>query len=267
MTHERTIDDERMVPLELAEQLFGRVGPRYKLCFFRHRRAYEFVLSVLEPGDRVLDIGCGTGYGTSMFASRCAELTGIDYSRDAIQYASEHYGSSRCNFRQGDALDTGMPEGSLDMVCCVQVIEHMKDQEGFIKEVLRILSPGGRLVVVTPNKATYSSDVDVGFAYHFKEYYAVELEEFLSEFFPVVEMYGLFGKSVLARAYHDRDLRRYSRGSLLAIMPRFVRKKVRKLIWHRHKNSEISTNDFQVTDNMPAEDSLDLVAVCRRRIT
>jgi ubiquinone/menaquinone biosynthesis C-methylase UbiE len=238
-----------MVPLELAEQLFDKVGPRYKLCFFRHLAAYEFALSLLRPQDRVLDLGCGTGYGTSVLAGRCAEIVGIDYCEDAIEYARKQYGSTGCSFTCADALNTGLPGGSVDVVCCVQVIEHMKDQEGFVSGVLRVLTSGGRFVVATPNKATYSPDADVGFAYHHKEYRAPELVEFLSKYFSSVKLYGLFARSVLARAYHDRDLRRYSRGSLLAFMPRFVRKKVRKLIWHRHKDSEISTNDFQVSSS------------------
>jgi SAM-dependent methyltransferase len=253
-----------MVPLELAGQLFDKVGPRYKLCFYRHLAAYEFALSQLRPEDRVLDLGCGTGYGTAILAERCAEVTGVDYSTEAVGYAAEHYGSPKCTFREGNALNTGLPDGSVDAVCSVQVIEHIEDQEGFVKEVLRVLAPGGRFVVATPNKATYSPDADVGFAYHHKEYRGQELADFLSRHFSSVRLYGLFAKSVLARVYHDKDLSRYGRGRLLGVMPRFVRKKVRKLLWHRHKSSEISTGDFLVTDDMPVDDSLDLVAVCRK---
>lgn len=274
MAQSRTIDDERMVPLELAGQIFGSVGPRYRLCFYRHLAAYEFALSQLRPEDRVLDLGCGTGYGTTLLAESCAEITGVDYSAEAVAYASEHYGSPKCTFREGDALNTGLPDGSVDAVCSVQVIEHIEDQEGFIKEVLRVLAPGGRFVVATPNKATYSPDADVGFAYHYKEYRGQELADFLSGYFTSVGLYGLFGKSVLARVYHDKDLSRYGRATgplykvaaprLLGVMPRFVRKKVRKLLWHRHKDSEITTGDFVMTDDMPVDDSLDLVAVCRK---
>lgn len=72
---ERTIYDERMIPLELHREMFGPAGGRYRLCFFRHLAQYEFIATLLQPGNRALDLGCGTGYGNASF---CAEATTWD---------------------------------------------------------------------------------------------------------------------------------------------------------------------------------------------
>jgi SAM-dependent methyltransferase len=259
---ERTIYDERMIPLELHRQMFGPAGARYQLCFYRHSAQYEFIRTLLRPGDRVLDLGCGTGYGSAVLAPACAGLVGIDYSPEAVAYAREHFGSDKCAFREGDALHTGLPDGSVDFVCTVQVIEHMANQEGFMKEVLRVLAPGGRFVAATPNKTTYSPEGKVGFAFHHKEYHASELNDFLSRYFTQVRMHGLFGRSLLCQAHYDRGLRRYCRGTWLNLMPAYFRRRLRKFVWQRHKRSRISTGDFRVTDRLPIDDSLDLIAVC-----
>ena len=263
----KTIDDERMVPLDLAAKLYGKVKPGYKLCFYRHVAAYDYVAGLLEPRHRVLDVGSGTGYGSSILAGRCAHLTGVDYSHEAVEYATKNYGCEKCVFRVGDALHTGLPDACVDVVCAVQVLEHMADQKGFILEVLRVLAPGGRFAAVTPNKVTFSPDSEVGFSFHYKEYRARELVEFLSGFFAQVRLYGLFATSLVSRVHHDKKLSRMGRGRLLGLMPVFIRKKVRKFIWHMRKDSEITAKDFEVTDSLPVEDSLDLVAVCQSGVS
>jgi ubiquinone/menaquinone biosynthesis C-methylase UbiE len=259
-----TIDDERIVPLELAETLYEKVGTKYKLGFYRHLASYEFALTHLKPQDRVLDVGCGTGYGSSLLAGSCAEVVGIDYSADAIEYALKQYSSPKCSFICGDAAKTDLAENSFDAVCSVQVIEHMQDQEGFVKEVKRVLTPGGVFVAATPNTLTYSPGAEVGFDFHYKEYEPAELVEFLAGFFPTVELYGLFAKSILARLMHDKDMSLFWRRSWIRLMPRLVRKEIRRVLWRRNRDSEVSTADYEVAKDRPMDDSLDLIAVCRK---
>ncbi len=72
---ERTIYDERMIPIELPGEMFGPAGARYRLCFFRHLAQCEFMATLLQPGNRMLDLGCDTGHGSALF---CAEATTWD---------------------------------------------------------------------------------------------------------------------------------------------------------------------------------------------
>jgi SAM-dependent methyltransferase len=260
----RSINDERLVPLELAQTLYEKVGTKYKLGFYRHLASYEFALTFLKPRDKVLDIGCGTGYGSSLLAEGCAQVVGIDYSQEAVDYAVKKYSFSKTSFICCNAAETGLPDCGFDAVCSVQVIEHMKDQEAFIKEVLRVLKPGGLFFAATPNTLTYSPGAEVGFDFHHKEYEPAELEDFLSGFFPSVEVYGLFAKSLLARLMHDKDMSLFWRKSWIRLLPRLVRKEIRRRKWRRNRDREVSTADYEVAKGRPMDDSLDLIAVCRK---
>lgn len=98
----------------------------------------------------VLDVGCGTGHNSQVMAAKGHRLTGVDISEHAI----ERY---RANGFDGRAMDieSGLefPDASFDLVFCSEVIEHLVRPERLAAEVYRVLRPGGRLVLSTPNSA------------------------------------------------------------------------------------------------------------------
>jgi 2-polyprenyl-6-hydroxyphenyl methylase/3-demethylubiquinone-9 3-methyltransferase len=104
-------------------------------------------------GKVVLDIGCGGGFMAEALARRGAVVIGVDPSREAIEAAREHAGA------QGLAIDyrTGVGErlpieaGSVDVVVCVDVLEHVDDLNVVISEVRRVLRPGGLFLFDTIN--------------------------------------------------------------------------------------------------------------------
>lgn len=120
--------------------------------FVMHAASYGYVESICK-GKKVLDLGCGSGYGTTRISHVATEAHGVDVSSAAIDYATEKYRKDNLHFR---TIEPGCPlpysDGSFDVVLSFQVIEHVLDDSGYIAEASRLLAPGGKLVVITPDR-------------------------------------------------------------------------------------------------------------------
>jgi SAM-dependent methyltransferase len=128
----------------------------------------------LAAGRRVLDAGCGTGYGAALLAEQeGAQVTGIDLSEEAIDACRAHYGEQG-TFTVGDVLDLPFADDSFDFVACFEVIEHV-DAERATGEIRRVLAPGGHLAVSTPNREVYPE----GNPFHVREFLRDEFAELL----------------------------------------------------------------------------------------
>jgi len=138
---------ERLVPESLAaDDTTG--AATLKL----HLERYEFAAGHVLPG-RVLDIACGVGYGTRLLADRCRDLTeavGVDVSREAVDYAVQHYGRDGVRFLLHDAVQFADPE-RFDTVVSLETFEHLPRPEAFLDNLLRrVIRPGGVLVCSAP---------------------------------------------------------------------------------------------------------------------
>jgi 2-polyprenyl-3-methyl-5-hydroxy-6-metoxy-1,4-benzoquinol methylase len=104
----------------------------------------------------VLDIACGTGYGTQMIAKLCkkeiAAVIGADNDFQAIEYAKGRYHHPSIRWIEADALDPGLPSrlGTFETILSFETIEHLDDDSLFIDHLFRMLSPGGTLILSTP---------------------------------------------------------------------------------------------------------------------
>jgi ubiquinone/menaquinone biosynthesis C-methylase UbiE len=118
--------------------------------------ARETYLTLLDisAGERVLDVGCGSGAVTRDIARRVGErglAVGLDPSSELLAVArglAERAGlGDRVEFREGDARRLPFPDGSFDVVVCATVLSHVPEGEAAIPELVRVLRPGGRLGV------------------------------------------------------------------------------------------------------------------------
>jgi ubiquinone/menaquinone biosynthesis C-methylase UbiE len=108
------------------------------------------IRSLVDPAaKRVADIGCGGGIYSAAWADLgAAEVKGVDFSAEMVRTASEkNLGWTNIAFRQGDALATGLPSGSADIVFERALIHHLKDYDACFQEAARILAGGGRVIV------------------------------------------------------------------------------------------------------------------------
>ena len=106
-----------------------------------------------KASDRVLDVGCGQGiYLARLARSYGFKGVGIDISRKSIEYAQKHLADKRLRFEAGEAIKLPFTEASFDKVVSFDALEHIEAQEKAVKEMVRVLKPGGRLLVYTLNK-------------------------------------------------------------------------------------------------------------------
>lgn len=105
-----------------------------------------FYLPALEGG-RLLEVGCGSGLMLRNMRERGWDVMGVDVDPKAVARARTH----ELDVRKGSLLSQSFEENSFDVVAMSHVIEHLHDPRNILAECLRILRPGGRLVLITPN--------------------------------------------------------------------------------------------------------------------
>lgn len=189
----------------------------------QHVARYEFAKAFV-CGKRVLDVACGSGYGTSMLKQAGATyVLGVDVSESAVEYARDHYSKDNVNFAVGTAENLSSYE-KFDAVISFETIEHLEHPEVFLAEIARVLSPGGILMISTPVREHGTLRDKPKNPYHIREWSRDEFQGLLREYFQVVDVYGQYNfrkwfpysrtlQRILFRSFlpqHFRDIDHYS---------------------------------------------------------
>lgn len=239
----------------------------FSLDLARHRAAYAYARSRL-PSGRVLDLGCGSGYGTAQLRAEGATVIGLD--RIPPDPESRVGGA---HFVRADLRGLPLRPESFDLVVSFQVVEHLDEPttHHYLRSIAGFLRGDGLAILTTPN-LPMSDGVN---PYHVHEYRADELAEALGRHFHEVEVLGIGMSEPVRRAMAERSrrIRRIMRLDPLRLRDRLPRTWVEGLFAAfavlvrragRRGGSEPEANwrDFPIE---PAQEgSIDLLALCRR---
>jgi SAM-dependent methyltransferase len=170
---------ERVIPGQVDADLFNEHLARYAFAARLSRRK------------QVLDAGCGAGYGSAELARKAASVLGIDRSAEAIAFARAQYLAPNLRFEEADCTALPAADGSIDLVVAFEVIEHLQDWRGFLREARRVLAPAGQFIVSTPNKRYYSESRGCSGPnpFHVHEFEFEEFRAELGEAFPHVSLF------------------------------------------------------------------------------
>lgn len=155
-----------------------------------HIARYTFAAR-LARNKRVLDVGCGAGYGSAELARMARQVIGLDPSGEAVGFAREQYGGANVQFVQGRAEALPFASESFQLVVGFEVIEHLTEWKAMLEEARRLLAPGGQFIVSTPNRLYYEeSRKQTGpNPFHEHEFEFGEFREELEKVFPHVVVF------------------------------------------------------------------------------
>ena len=178
--------------MHTAERV-SRTDASDNFVFQRSILAYHYAAGLVSG--KVLEIGTGMGYGIDVVAPAADHFTTIDKSEayDATLPAN-------AEFKQMQVPPIGFADESFDYVISFQVIEHIKRDKDFVREVSRVLRKGGKFIVSTPN-APMSLTRN---PWHIREYSEGELRELLAADFSTVESLGVNGNEKVM-AYYEQN--------------------------------------------------------------
>ncbi len=235
--------------------------PDERYWFERHVVAYVLAADLVraQSAATVLDAGCGEGYGLVMLAEAGAQrVIGADLDAPTVAHVAARYAAvdPRIEVHRAELMQLPLADDEVDLTVSLQVIEHLHDIPGYLASLRRVTRPGGRILIGTPNRLTFTpgSDTPVN-PFHTREFTAAELaEELTTADLEVVEVLGVHHGPTLRTA--ERELGTPLTEALTTAAPEQWPTALRSLV-HR-----VSDDDFEVRSN-DLDASLDLLATAR----
>ncbi len=179
--------------IQTAERHSAKL-PSDNVMHQRHMIAYSEAAN--RVSGHILEIGSGEGYGIEYLSSKADRYTAID--KFPSQYNLSDSDKKKVHFHQMTVPPLkNIADNTFDFAVSFQVIEHIKDDDFFIREIYRVLKPGGKLILTTPNRKMSITRNP----WHIREYLSHELQNLLNQVFDTIEMKGVFGSEKVMRYY------------------------------------------------------------------
>jgi arsenite methyltransferase len=153
--------------LVFDDSLVDQLEALYRTRDVLRRRSLVYEALGAQPGERVLDAGCGPGFYVLELLDRVGPdgfVVGVDGSSDMLAVAARRCdGHSNVRLAEGDVTSLPVDDESVDRAICIQVLEYVADTDGALAELHRVVRPGGRVVVWDVDWTTvswHSSDAE-----------------------------------------------------------------------------------------------------------
>jgi len=229
--------------------------------------AYNYAKSYVKG--TTLEVGCGEGYGAKIFDGIADKYIGID------KYESKN----KENFKNIEFIKMKVPymrlfnDDTFDTIICFQVIEHIKRDDILLREIYRVLKPGGVCLLSTPNKKMSLTRNP----YHVREYHMNELYERLILVFKDIDFKGVFGDELVMKYYYEnkKSVERYTRYDIFRlqyILPRWILKlpydifnRLNRINLYKRNNNivkDISINNYYI--DFAKENCLDFLVILKK---
>ena len=104
---------------------------------------------------RLLDLGCSNGLMTKFYGEAFMEVVGLDIDAPGVAFAQAHNTAHNIRYELSDGMNTGLPDGSMDVVTCTHVYEHVPDAALLFDEIHRVMRPGGACLFIAGNRLTW----------------------------------------------------------------------------------------------------------------
>lgn len=256
------------------------------LLYLRHLAAYMFAQKHLS-NISLLEIGCGTGYGTDHLSQFSESMVAMDIWKEGISNCHARYKKKNLSFILADGLKLPFRDQSFDAAVSFQVIEHIDPKQclNYLSEVERVLKRKGTFIVTTPNSKLRLLPFQRPWnPQHKKEYDCRELEKLLTKVFPRVELYGLDGTEEIQLIERYRVKQNpiivYTIAPFMPVIDRLLPSRIlfklrnviapskskRDMNQFRMKDfvNKFSVNDFKVHSNC-TESCIDIYAICMKK--
>jgi demethylmenaquinone methyltransferase/2-methoxy-6-polyprenyl-1,4-benzoquinol methylase len=130
-------------------KVYDRINP---FIWNEEMRDEAIAMLDIEPGDHVLDVGCGTGFATEALLERTENVHGLDQSAHQLQRAYAKFGKrGPVRFYRGDAERVPFADDAFDLVWSSGSIEYWPNPVDALEEFRRVTKPGGKVLVVGPD--------------------------------------------------------------------------------------------------------------------
>lgn len=183
-----------------------------------HKQRYFFCAELCK-NKTVLDIACGSGYGSYILAqSGAKKVYGIDNDGKNVIEAKKEYFDKKITFIMSDAHSIPLNSSAIDIIVSLETIEHLEKPKKFLEEAYRLLKPDGLLILSTPNRETSYEDNP----FHLKEYTFIELDKLLTKF-PDRKFYGQRAVNKYIIKLYKGLYKRISRIRMLNFLSFFLR--------------------------------------------
>jgi 2-polyprenyl-3-methyl-5-hydroxy-6-metoxy-1,4-benzoquinol methylase len=249
------------------------------LLYLRHKKAYLYAADYCKE-KKVLDYGCGNGYGSYLLSGVAEEVAAVDINGEVIDGCKEKYKKDNLTFQQVKPEERmHFEDRAFDVVISFQVVEHVLDVAGYLNELKRVLKDDGVLVITTPNRKhrLYPFQKPVN-PFHMREYSLKALRADMGTVFNNVEIYGINGTAEVRAVEFRRLKKTMLRMFILRPIKRLLKPGFKKFSTGNNTGTakkennpplkadilgKYSTDDYYIDQKEPNQ-GLDLIAVLRK---